>query len=219
MFPGPRILAALRAATRSRSSSTCSTPMSSAGSRRASRGQRKEPPAAGAATRDSSASLVASASTPALRARSRPSSRSLAERHGGAPRRARSGATPSTWCSPSWRAQFGKPVASLETPEMQMQALQMPIAGGDDRLRRAAASTISSPAAPGRCSTSSPRSGPTATCRARRFERWCDCLRHRAERAAMKRLLDDRNAPLAAAIDGAALRAAPACSPPSAACT
>ena len=66
--------------------------------------------------------------------------------------------------------EFGKPVASLETPELQMRALQ------DPRRRRrstssAAASTTSSPAGPGRCSTASPRSGPKATtpsCRASR---------------------------------------------------
>ena len=34
-----------------------------------------------------------------------------------------------------------------------------------------------------------------------RYERWCDCMRTPAERAAMKRLLDDRNPALAAAID------------------
>jgi uncharacterized protein YbaP (TraB family) len=33
------------------------------------------------------------------------------------------------------------------------------------------------------------------------YGRWCDCLRNDAERAAMKRLLDDRNPVLAAAID------------------
>jgi len=33
------------------------------------------------------------------------------------------------------------------------------------------------------------------------YERWCDCLHTAAERAAMKRMLDDRNPALAAAID------------------
>ena len=33
------------------------------------------------------------------------------------------------------------------------------------------------------------------------YERWCDCLNSAAERASMKRLLDDRNPLLAAAID------------------
>jgi uncharacterized protein len=35
------------------------------------------------------------------------------------------------------------------------------------------------------------------------YERWCECLRNDGERAAMHRLLDDRNPALAAAIDAA----------------
>ena len=50
------------------------------------------------------------------------------------------------------------------------------------------------------------------------YERWCDCVNTAAERASMKRLLDDRNPLLAAAID--TLHAGGRrCSPPSAACT
>ena len=45
-------------------------------------------------------------------------------------------------------ASFGKPVTSLETPELQMQALRMPTQRGDDRRSSAAASTSSNPAAP-----------------------------------------------------------------------
>ena len=51
-----------------------------------------------------------------------------------------------------------------------------------------------------------------------RFESWCNCVEPPTERAAMKRLLDDRNPPLAAAIDSLHA-AASASSPPSAACT
>jgi uncharacterized protein YbaP (TraB family) len=94
-----------------------------------------------------------------------------------------------------------KPVVSLETPEAQMAALQMPthaetVAFVDDALK----------------DLESGRARPMLNRIARiwvdgnyaelsNYAQWCQCLRTRSERAAMKRLLDDRNPGLAASID------------------
>ena len=94
-----------------------------------------------------------------------------------------------------------KPVVSLETPEAQMQALQMPthaetIAFVDDALKdleagraRPMLNRIAKVWVEGNYDELS------------NYAKWCDCLRTRSERAAMKRLLDDRNPGLAASID------------------
>lgn len=96
---------------------------------------------------------------------------------------------------------MGKPVASLETPELQMQALQMPTQAGTIEFVKSGLDDLESG-----------RTRPMLNKIARiwvagdyaelsRYERWCDCMRTAADRAAMKRLLDDRNPRLAAAID------------------
>ena len=96
---------------------------------------------------------------------------------------------------------LGKPVVSLETPEAQMQALQMPsqeetvafVEEGLDDLET------------GRVRPMLNRLAKVWVDgdyqQLRRYEQWCDCLRTPAERLATKRLLDDRNPALAAAID------------------
>lgn len=96
---------------------------------------------------------------------------------------------------------LGKPVVSLETPEAQMQALQMPthaetIAFVDDALKdleagraRPMLNRIAKVWVDGNYAELS------------NYAKWCDCLRTRSDRAAMKRLLDDRNPGLAASID------------------
>ncbi|MEO6363049.1 MAG: TraB/GumN family protein, partial [Caldimonas sp.] len=96
---------------------------------------------------------------------------------------------------------LGKPVASLETPEGQMEALRMPthaetvawVKDGLDDLdanrARPLMRRIAKTWVDGNYAELS------------RYEKWCDCLRTPAERAAMKRLLDDRNPALADAID------------------
>ena len=94
-----------------------------------------------------------------------------------------------------------KPVASLETPESQMQALQMPtqedtiafVTSGLDELESGRARPLLNRLA--RAWTDSDFDELSS------YEKWCDCLRSAADRAAMKRLLDDRNPLLAAAID------------------
>ena len=96
---------------------------------------------------------------------------------------------------------FGKATTSLETPEAQIAALRMP-------TREATIEFVSS----GLDELDAGKSGPLLAHMASAwidgnfadledYERWCDCLNTAAERASMKRLLDERNPLLAAAID------------------
>lgn len=96
---------------------------------------------------------------------------------------------------------LGKATASLETPEAQIAALRMP-------TRQATIEFVTS----GLDELEAGRSGPLLAHMATAwtdgnlaelegYERWCNCLNTAAERASMKRLLDDRNPLLAAAID------------------
>jgi uncharacterized protein len=97
----------------------------------------------------------------------------------------------------------GKPILSLETPETQMAALRLPD-------RAATIEFIES----GLDDLESGRAGPLLAHMIQAwtegdfgqlegYERWCECVRNEAERASMRRLLDDRNPALAAAIDAA----------------
>lgn len=96
---------------------------------------------------------------------------------------------------------LGKPVLSLETPEAQMQALQMPTQPETNAFVQGALDELESG-----------RARPLLNRIAQvwvdgdygelsRYRSWCKCLRTPAERAAMKRLLDDRNPALAERID------------------
>ena len=97
--------------------------------------------------------------------------------------------------------EFGKPVASLETPELQMQALQMPSQSETIAFVGSALDDLES----GRTRPMLNRMAKVWTegnyAELSRFESWCNCVDTAAERAAMKRMLDDRNPQLAAAID------------------
>ncbi|MDQ2736355.1 MAG: TraB/GumN family protein, partial [Pseudomonadota bacterium] len=95
---------------------------------------------------------------------------------------------------------FRKPVVSLETPEAQIQSLRSP----DQDLIEFVRSALDD--------LESGRDRPLLVRMANawtssdydelaNYAKWCDCLRTPADRAAMKRLLDDRNPALAAAID------------------
>jgi uncharacterized protein YbaP (TraB family) len=94
-----------------------------------------------------------------------------------------------------------KSVVSLETPESQMQALQMPtqaetiefVSSGLDDLESGRARPLLDHLA--RIWTDSDYAELS------RYAQWCDCLRTDSDRASMKRLLDDRNPLLASAID------------------
>ena len=95
---------------------------------------------------------------------------------------------------------IGKTVLSLETPELQLallkgepQMAQESLARGLEQLERAQARPmllrISDIWDQGRIDE------------LMRYEQWCDCADTEADRAALKRLLDDRNLPLAERIE------------------
>ena len=97
--------------------------------------------------------------------------------------------------------QFGRPIVSLETPEVQMQALQMPSSAETVEFVTSSLDDLES----GRTRPMLNRIAKIWTdgnyAELSRFESWCSCVDTAAERAAMKRMLDDRNPSLAAAID------------------
>jgi hypothetical protein len=95
----------------------------------------------------------------------------------------------------------GKPIVSLETPEAQVAALRLPSRAETIELVESSLDDLDTG-----------RAGPLVARMVRAwtdsdlteledYGRWCECLRNDAERAAMKRLLDDRNPLLAAAIE------------------
>jgi len=96
---------------------------------------------------------------------------------------------------------FGKATTSLETPEAQIAALRMPtreatiefVSSGLDELDAGKSAPLLAHIASAWIDGNLPE--------LESYERWCDCLNTAAERASMKRLLDDRNPLLAAAID------------------
>jgi uncharacterized protein YbaP (TraB family) len=96
---------------------------------------------------------------------------------------------------------LGKTTRSLETPEAQIAALRMPtreatiefVTSGLDELETGRAAPLLAHMA------GAWTDGNLAELEG--YERWCDCLNTAAERASMKRLLDDRNPLLADAID------------------
>jgi uncharacterized protein YbaP (TraB family) len=97
--------------------------------------------------------------------------------------------------------QFGRPIVSLETPEVQMAALQMPSQAETIEFVSSSLDDLES----GRTRPMLNRIAKIWTdgnyAELARFESWCNCVDTAAERAAMKRMLDDRNPSLAAAID------------------
>jgi uncharacterized protein YbaP (TraB family) len=97
--------------------------------------------------------------------------------------------------------QLGKPIVSLETPEAQVAALRLPSRAATIELVETSLDDLDAG-----------RAGPLIARMVRAwtdgdlaeledYGRWCECLRNDAERAAMKRLLDDRNPVIAAEID------------------
>ena len=95
----------------------------------------------------------------------------------------------------------GKPIVSLETPEAQVAALRLPSRAETIELVESSLDDLDTG-----------RAGPLVARMVRAwtdsdlteledYGRWCECLRNDAERATMKRLLDDRNPLLAAAIE------------------
>jgi len=97
--------------------------------------------------------------------------------------------------------QSGQAIVSLETPEGQMAALRLPSRAATVEFVETSLDDLDAG-----------RAGPLTLRLVRAwtdgdladlagYGRWCECLRNDAERTAMKRLLDDRNPLLAAAID------------------
>ncbi|MEP7301929.1 MAG: TraB/GumN family protein [Caldimonas sp.] len=97
--------------------------------------------------------------------------------------------------------ELGKPISSLETPEVQAQALRMPSRAETLEVVKSGLDDLEA----GRTRPMLNRIAEVWTrgdyAELSRYARWCDCMDTAAERAAMKRLLDERNPSLAGAID------------------
>jgi len=97
--------------------------------------------------------------------------------------------------------ELGKKTVSLETPEAQIAALTMPTPNATVEFVSSALDELESGRArPLLLRLAAAWSGSDLA-ELESYERWCDCLRTAADREAMKRILDDRNPVLAAAID------------------
>jgi uncharacterized protein len=96
---------------------------------------------------------------------------------------------------------LGKPTVSLETPEAQIAALRMPTLAATIDFVTSELDELDS----GRATPMLARMAADWTEGNLRdledYERWCECLSTTAEQESMKRLLDERNPRLAAAID------------------
>ncbi len=91
---------------------------------------------------------------------------------------------------------LGKPVVSLETPEAQLALLRGDPKTADERLDRGLAELEQGKVRPMLLRVATIWDEGRADELAR-YEQWCDCADTDAERAELKHLLDDRNAPLA----------------------
>ncbi|MGZ8260377.1 MAG: TraB/GumN family protein [Caldimonas sp.] len=96
---------------------------------------------------------------------------------------------------------LGKKTVSLETPEAQIAALVMPSRPATIALVDSSLDMLESGRARPLLLRMAAAWSGSDLAELEGYERWCDCLNTAAERAAMERLLDDRNPLLAAAID------------------
>lgn len=94
-----------------------------------------------------------------------------------------------------------KSVLSLETPELQLQALQMPDEAGTLAFVDSGLAELESGQARPMLLRLAKVWADADHAQLARYEEWCDCLKTEFERDAMRRLLDNRNPGLAAAID------------------
>jgi len=97
--------------------------------------------------------------------------------------------------------EMGKPVVSLEAPEGQTDALQMPTRAGTIALVQSGLDDLDAGRARPLLRRISKAWVDSDYAELSRYTAWCGCVRTPAERAAMKRLLDDRNPTLAEGID------------------
>lgn len=91
---------------------------------------------------------------------------------------------------------LGKPVVSLETPEMQLVLLRGDPKTTDERLDKGLADLEQGKVRPILLRVANIWDEGRADGLAR-YAQWCECADTQAERAELKRLLDDRNPPLA----------------------
>jgi len=96
---------------------------------------------------------------------------------------------------------LGKQTVSLETPEAQIAALTMPTWQATIELVGSGLDELESGRARPMLLHLAAIWSDSDLAELEDYEHWCDCLNSAAERSAMKRLLDDRNPVLAAAID------------------
>ena len=94
-----------------------------------------------------------------------------------------------------------KTVLSLETPELQLRALQIPSAAGTDTFVENGLTELESGEARSMLLRLAKIWADGDHAQLARYEEWCDCLKTEFDRDAMRRLLDDRNPGLAASID------------------
>jgi hypothetical protein len=101
-----------------------------------------------------------------------------------------------------WARAAGKPVVSLETPELQLATLTLPTPAERIEFVDSALTEMDT----GRARPALRRmaqvwaDGDLATLA--QYASWCDCVKTAADRAALARLLDDRNPGLADGIAG-----------------
>lgn len=100
----------------------------------------------------------------------------------------------------SWARGAGKPVVSLETPELQLAALAMPTPAETIEFVDSTLTEIEA----GRAAPALRRIAQVWADgdlgRLTRYESWCDCIKTPTDRAALTRLLDRRNPALAESI-------------------
>jgi uncharacterized protein len=94
-----------------------------------------------------------------------------------------------------------KPVVSLETPESQIKALRMTSAAETMEFVQSALVDLESGAASATLTRIAQVWAEVDLDALNGYESWCDCLNTPADRAAMARLLDERNPGLAQGVD------------------
>jgi uncharacterized protein len=95
----------------------------------------------------------------------------------------------------------GKNVVSLETPEAQMRALQVPDAGDTPALAAHSLAQLEAGFARRSVLRIAQAWADTDDNTLMHYDEWCECRETASDRAAMARLLDERNPGLADAID------------------
>lgn len=94
-----------------------------------------------------------------------------------------------------------KRVVSLETPELQLQALESTDAAGTEEMVESGLEDLESGRARPLLQRLATIWAESDQAELDRYEAWCECTRTAVDRALLKRLLDDRNPDLAASID------------------